>query len=293
VSATQTGFALRGRNPDVLTCIANLSNDQVFTPPQLADGILDTLAKAWAAENKGASVWADPNVKFLDPCTKSGVFLRAITTRLTEGLKDEIPDLEERVDHILTEQVFGIATEQLTSLLARRSVYCSKFANGSYSIAKSFTSEQGNIWFERLQHTWTGGTEWVISADAEGNEIKKFKDGKCKYCGASQKTLDRREGLETHAYAFIHTDDITARIAELFGDEMQFDVIIGNPPYQLADGGGQRHIGYADLQPVRRPSKEARPTTAHDGDSVPLVYRWQGARRVQGVDARRRSRAFH
>jgi len=31
----QVGFTLRGRNPDVLTCIANLSNDEVFTPPRL------------------------------------------------------------------------------------------------------------------------------------------------------------------------------------------------------------------------------------------------------------------
>lgn len=34
---TQASFALRGRNPDVLTCIANLSNDEVFTPPELAN----------------------------------------------------------------------------------------------------------------------------------------------------------------------------------------------------------------------------------------------------------------
>ena len=28
----KASFSLRGRNPDVLTCIANLSNDEVFTP---------------------------------------------------------------------------------------------------------------------------------------------------------------------------------------------------------------------------------------------------------------------
>jgi hypothetical protein len=71
----QAGFALRGRNPDVLTCIANLSNDEVFTPPYFANRMLDTLADAWAAHNAGADLWADPTVRFLDPCTKSGVFL--------------------------------------------------------------------------------------------------------------------------------------------------------------------------------------------------------------------------
>ena len=213
----QASFSLRGRNPDVLTCIANLSNDEVFTPPEFANRMLDTLAEAWAADTNGRSIWADSSVTFLDPCTKSGVFLREIASRLTKGLAESMPSLEERVNHILTKQVFGIGITCLTSLLARRSVYCSKHANGKHSIATGFASDEGNIWFQRTEHTWA--------------------DGKCTYCAASKKALDRGEGLETHAYAFIHSDEITTRVAELFGGKMQFDVIIGNPPYQLDDGG--------------------------------------------------------
>ena len=213
----QAGFALRGRNPDVLTCIANLSNDEVFTPPEFANQILDSLAAAWATDYDGANLWADPTVTFLDPCTKSGVFLREITSRLTKGLAEKIPDLQQRVDHILTKQVFGIGITRLTSMLARRSLYCSKHANGAHSIASSFTNDAGNIWFGRVEHTW--------------------ESGKCRYCGAGQDTFDRGHDLETHAYAFLHADNIKARLTELFGGEMQFDVIIGNPPYQLDDGG--------------------------------------------------------
>lgn len=238
MSTTQAAFALRGRNPDVLTCIANLSNDEVFTPPEVANQMLDLLAQVWAAENDGADIWADPSVRFLDPFTKSGVFLREITTRLTAGLKGAIPDLEERVDHILTKQVFGIAITHLTSLLARRSLYCSKWADGPHSVAKSFGGPDGNIWFERIEHTWVGGTDKVLTADGDGNPVERTKDGKCKYCGANQRDYDRGDLLETHAYAFIHTDDIKARMAELFGEQMQFDVIIGNPPYQLGQSGG-------------------------------------------------------
>ena len=214
---TQAPFTLRGRNPDVLTCIANLSNDEVFTPPELANRMLDTLAEAWAANHGGADIWADKSVTFLDPCAKSGVFLREITRRLTEGLAKKIPNLQTRVDHILTKQVFGIGITCLTSLLARRSVYCSKHAMGGHSIAKSFQSDDGNIWFERMEHSWEGE--------------------KCEFCGAAKSVFDRGDDLETHAYALIHSANIKTRLSEMFGKNMQFDVIIGNPPYQLTDDG--------------------------------------------------------
>ena len=211
-------FTLRGRNPDVLTCIANLSNDEVFTPPELANRMLDTLASAWAASNDGANIWADKTVRFLDPFTKSGVFLREITTRLIAGLVDEFPELQSRVDHILTQQVFGIGITTLTSLLARRSLYCSKHADGEHSVAASFDTDSGNVWFERIEHSWQGA--------------------KCEFCGAPRALFDRGPELENHAYAFIHTHNIKARLGELFGADMQFDVIIGNPPYQMTGGAG-------------------------------------------------------
>jgi site-specific DNA-methyltransferase (adenine-specific) len=214
----QVSFTLRGRNPDVLTCIANLSNDEVFTPPEFANRMLDTVAAAWAADHDGANIWADSRVRFLDPFTKSGVFLREIASRLTAGLAVEIPNIQSRVDHILTKQVFGIGITNLTSLLARRSLYCSKYANGPHSVAKSFTNPDGNIWFLRVEHTW-GET-------------------KCTYCGAPKSILDRGADLENYAYAFIHTDNVKSRITEIFGDNMQFDVIVGNPPYQMSGGAG-------------------------------------------------------
>lgn len=213
----QVPFTLRGRNPDILSCIANLSNDEVFTPPEFANRMLDTLTEAWAASNNGANIWADSTVTFLDPCTKSGVFLREITSRLTKGLAQEMPDLHERVNHILTKQVFGIAITRITALLARRSVYCSKHAKGEHSVVSAFNNDDGNIWFQRLEHTWDGN--------------------KCRFCGAGKEVYDRAEGLETHTYAFTHTDNIKERCAAIFGEDMQFDVIIGNPPYQLDDGG--------------------------------------------------------
>ena len=218
------GLLGRAHNPDVLTCIANLSNDEVFTPPEMASAMLDMVAEAWAADHGGENLWANPDVTFLDPFTKTGVFLREITRRLVEGLEAQIPDLQERVNHVLTKQVYGIAITELTALMARRSLYCSKRANSEHSICTAFDTPDGNIWFERTEHTWTGGTRESRIDPITGDKIFVYTNRKCPYCGAGEKEYGRGEGLETHAYAFIHTDDIKQRINEIFGAAMHFDI---------------------------------------------------------------------
>lgn len=241
------GLLGRAHNPDVLTCIVNLSNDEVFTPPEMASAMLDMVAEAWAADHGGENLWANPDATFLDPFTKTGVFLREITRRLVEGLEARIPDLQERVNHVLTKQVYGIAITELTALMARRSLYCSKRANSEHSICTAFDTPDGNIWFERTKHTWTGGTRESRIDPITGDKIFVYTNRECSFCNAKEKNYGRGEELETHAYAFIHTDNIKQRIDEIFGAAMHFDIVIGNPPYQLSDGGGG---GRASATPI-------------------------------------------
>ena len=208
-------------SPDILNCLANLSSDEVFTSPELANRMLDLLPQELFRSSK---------TRFLDPCSKSGVFLREIAKRLLAGLEEQIPDLQQRIDHIMTKQVFGIACTDLTAEMSRRTLYCTKQANGKYSVSTAFQDVQGNLRYIRCQHIWV--------------------NGKCKHCGANRAQYDRVETIESYAYPFIHKS-----IKEILNKDMQFDVIIGNPPYQLSDGGGMQ-------------------TESSSGSAVPLYHKF-------------------
>jgi len=188
----------QGHVPDILDCIANLSSDEVFTPPNVANQVLDLLPQ---------KIWSNPDIKILDPCAKTGIFLRESARRLMVGLEKKIPNEIERREHIFKNMLFGMAITELTGLVSRRSLYYSKDAMNDFSIVQ-FKDSDGNIQFKRMEHDYV--------------------QGKCKVCGSPYENLERGESMENYAYQFIH---------EEVSDDMRFDVVIGNPPYQLESGG--------------------------------------------------------
>jgi site-specific DNA-methyltransferase (adenine-specific) len=193
--------------PDILEVIANLSNDAVFTPPRVVNAVLDLLP---------AEVWSDPTLRWLDPGAKTGVFPREITKRLMAGLAEAIPDETARLEHILREMVFAIATEEITGMMTRRSLYCSKDASSEFSTVR-FADPDGNVWRKRVKHDF----------DIEG---------RCKECKGTRADLEMDE-RDNKAYGFIHADGRQKIDKEI---TMKFDVIVGNPPYQMETGGSGR-----------------------------------------------------
>lgn len=193
-----------GRHADILEVIADLSNDEVFTPPRVARDVLDLLP---------AAVWADPALRWLDPGSKTGIFLREITRRLYEGLAPVIPNDAARLDHILRHQVFGVATSALTALMSRRTLYCAMTTHGTHSVLANAPAA-GHVWHQRIEHAY--------------NEA-----GRCTECGGARDQLEATPDSENNAYPFIHAAG-RAALAQEF--DMKFDVIVGNPPYQMQTG---------------------------------------------------------
>ncbi|RLV48370.1 restriction endonuclease [Nocardioides mangrovicus] len=164
-----------------------------------------------------AEVWGRSDYRWLDPFAKSGVFLREAAARLLDGLSDQIPDFAARREHIYREMLWGTSITEMTGMIARRSLYYSRDASGPESVVH-FDVEAGNLPFVRAEHTFPKTKDGTVT-------------GGCTLCGAPLE-LERGAGRENYAYSFIHGAFPTEEMKD-----MKFDVIVGNPPYQIDDGG--------------------------------------------------------
>lgn len=231
---------------DILETITNVGNDEVFTPRKTCDMMLDSLPE---------EVWHNPLYKWLNPATKNGIFEREIALRLDKGLENVITDKEERRKHILQNMIFSIGQTKFTSNVARRTLYyCSQanrkcdglkapdghYVNG-YSIGNGswFDDEEGNIKTPCTDHEYVDSSGRRMPSTCKGEDRKKYK---CKYCGiAGDSKYNDANQREKYAYELIHVNHLVLQryVQDRFfgGDrKMKFDIIIGNPPYQLSFG---------------------------------------------------------
>ena len=206
--AQGNGLTRPQRVPDILDVIAALSSDAVPTPPLLARALLDLLP---------AEVWTNPGYRWLDPATKSGSILREVARRLMDGLAEWEPDRTKRAEHILRNMLYGSAVTQVHGEMTRRSVYVSRDATSDYALVR-FDSPDGNLPFIAAEHNYPVNRQGEATAP-------------CRDCGAPI-SLERGSARENYAYAFIHDAYPTEEM-----ESMQFDVIVGNPPYQIGTSG--------------------------------------------------------
>ena len=94
---------------DIFDYVPPQKTNQIFTPKNVVRDMVDMFER----ENPGC--FDDPTHTFADLYMKSGLYITEIVKRLfrSEGMKVAFPDDRERLDHILENQVFGIAPTKI------------------------------------------------------------------------------------------------------------------------------------------------------------------------------------
>ena len=104
---------------DIFDYIPPQKTNQIYTPKAVVKHMVDDLE----ANNPG--IFADPNKTFADLYMKSGLYITEIVKRLfqNEKMKELFPDDQERIEHIMKHQVYGLAPTRIIYLIATNYIF--------------------------------------------------------------------------------------------------------------------------------------------------------------------------
>ena len=161
-------------------------NGEVFTPIKLIEEMMDKLTEA------DPNIWSNPNLKWLDPAAGMGNFAVVVYLRLMEGLKKQMPNIEERKKHILENMLYMVEYDRTNSFMMSK-IFCGNkyklnIFTGSFIEGERYEKEDIDIF------------------SLDETKIKKYK-----YKNYAEENKRFSRNINT------------------FGGK--FDIIMGNPPF--------------------------------------------------------------
>lgn len=134
---------------ELMNVLPSKACEEVFTRADVASKVLELLK-----EKPG--VFSNPNYRFLDIYTKSGVFLLLIYSELMQGLVEAIPDPEIRSQHILDKMIYGVSPSVETALISRKTLYGDWLIQGNIKVIVGYKNDTGKRTFSNISKEFNG-----------------------------------------------------------------------------------------------------------------------------------------
>ena len=116
-----------------------IHRSEEYTPLQIVQDMFNNIEKSFP------NMWSNKYTVIIDPCCKTGIFLKYAYYNLFHGLRDSIPNENERHNYIINNMLFGFTRDEVQTYISRSLLYNNKFNScnqaGKYNIKLCKTGE--------------------------------------------------------------------------------------------------------------------------------------------------------